>query len=394
MSWKPRAVGIVLSGHLGDIVLQSSVLKPVRDRFPDAEVILIATRIGKDLFGDSPYIDRVVEAGDLHLGPWTRFRVPARKALAKLTRKLWMPSVAVDTLIFPWLFVSPEEVDLLTTWVKFTESVGHVGGLSIDSKSQFQNVDPVWESRITNPVRMPDDFQSSHLLDHIARFLMGIGCQIAGPGDLHVEIPIGPEDRMSAAHLTASFEGRSYGVVFPGASFNRDLKMWPLNRYADVVRLLADAGPRCWMVCGADAEREDCAQLAESIRRSCPGIETLAVCGEPLRRIAAALEGAQLVIGNDNGGMHMAVAIGRPTVSIVSGALEVLYFPWGDAKIHRAAMHRLDCWGCLYSCTQPRVICIEGISPEHVANECRLATAAPLDALGEFFPHWGYAGAS
>jgi ADP-heptose:LPS heptosyltransferase len=94
------------------------------------------------------------------------------------------------------------------------------------------------------------------------------------------------------------------------------------------------------------------------------------ICGAPIRHVAAMLERARLVIGNDNGGMHLAVAIDRPTASVVSGASRRLYFPWGDPDRHRAIAHELDCWGCSFNCRQSSVLCMNMISAARVAGEC------------------------
>jgi ADP-heptose:LPS heptosyltransferase len=232
-------------------------------------------------------------------------------------------------------------------------------------------VDPKWEKGVTDPVCVTPDYLSSHLFVQIANLLRTIGCDVSCADDLRVEINLSDDDRLVAERLTASLMGRPYGVIFPGATGFRHIKMWPADRFADVVRILGRNGLRSWLICGARKERDDCTRLAALIRASHANVETAILCGQPLKHVAAVLEGASLVVGNDNGGMHLAVAMGRPTVSIVTGALRKHFFPWGDQKRQRAVMHQLDCWGCRYDCILPRVMCIEGISSELVAAECQ-----------------------
>ncbi|MBW2713046.1 MAG: hypothetical protein JRC77_04775, partial [Deltaproteobacteria bacterium] len=98
MTSNPKTIGLVLEDHLGDVVLYSSILKPVRQRFPNSKIILIASWAAKELFADSPYVDQVIEEDDLILGPFKRLRVPKQRGLARRTAFLWGPSLRVDLL--------------------------------------------------------------------------------------------------------------------------------------------------------------------------------------------------------------------------------------------------------------------------------------------------------
>jgi len=333
-----RSVGIVLGAHLGDVILYSSVLKPLRDHFSDAEIILIASPPAEDLFGDSPYIDRVVGVRQLYpdLEPWAL-------------------NLVVDALVYPCHFVSPFEYDLLSV-IGQREVIGRIGGPCIDRTGKRHSRNPFWENNVTYSIPLPRNHQSTHVFHHIAEFLRELGCATPGASDLRVEIDIRENDFLSAWSLIASFGSQPYGMLFPGASYFRDLKMWPLDRYAEVIRLLGSRGPRCWVVCGAEAERQECHDVVQLLRRTCPDIQAAISCGQPLRHVAALLKGARLAIGSDNGGMHMAVAVGTPALSIVSGAGDELYFPWGNPDIHRAVKYPMEC--------------IEGITPKAVADEC------------------------
>jgi ADP-heptose:LPS heptosyltransferase len=363
----PRVIGVVLAGHLGDVILRSAVLGPLRRRFADAEILLIASRFGRELFADSRHVDRTVDIAELRLGPWKKFPRPVARTLANLTRDRWAPALEVGMLVFPGHLTSHVELDLLDL-VACEQSIGHVGGPHVDGE-KLSAARPEWEKRITIPMPLPGNYQSSHLLAHISRMLGALSCDVSEAQSLRVEIGIEVKDRNAANLLTSSLSQQAYGVIFSGASFNRAIKMWPLDRFADVVgQLRRRLGS--WVICGSQAERSDCSHLADLIRSRCPGIEVATICGAPVRQVAAMLERAKLVIGNDNGGMHLAVALDRPTASIVSGASRRLYFPWGDPERHRAIAYELDCWGCSFNCRQSSVLCMTMISAARVVGEC------------------------
>jgi len=370
MTSNPKTIGLVLEDHLGDVVLYSSILKPVRQRFPNSKIILIASWAAKELFADSPYVDQVIEEDDLILGPFKRLRVPKQRGLARRTAFLWGPSLRVDLLIFPLYFAQPTSAELQGV-IKAREVIGYVGGPYIGINHRL------WETNITHPIAIMENYRSKHVFDHIRHFLSEIGCEDSQTSDLKIEIELKESDYQGLAPLIASFEGEPYGVILPGCGFRPWIKEWPQERYAEVMRLLGDAGPRCWLICGAGNELQACQDVAQSLEDNCPDLRTSISCGPPLSRFAAALKEATLTIGCDNGGMHMAVALDTPTVTIVSGTIGERYFPWGNPERHRVATHPMDCWGCDYQCVHELPFCVRNITPHQVAENCKAILSHP-----------------
>lgn len=366
------STGIALVGHLGDVVLYSCVLKPVRELFPNEEIVLIASEPAQQLFARSPYVDRVVHMDAVMFGPWHRLKTPKREGLANRTRRLWAPSLNVDRLILPYHFVMRDHLILINV-VARREMIGCVNVPFIGAEYS-----DLWEKSITHPVDISQQDQTNHVLDNIALFLNQIGCSNITPDRLVVEIATNETERVSARSISKGFGGRPYGMIFPGGSYNRGMKIWPVDRYATVIKNLGRWAPGCWLVCGSVEEQETCESLVERLQSQTPQVQALPVCGVSLPSVAALQKSAQLVLGTDNGGVHMSIACGAPTVSIVGGMLPHRYLPWGDLKIHRTVSYPMDCWGCRYTCTRPSVECIENITPEAVVESC-LAVLAVHD---------------
>jgi len=364
-----QRIGVVLLGHLGDVLLGSSVLKPIRRQFPDAEIVMIGSRFARELFTESPHTDRLVDFEQLCLGPWRDSRFRRRRMLARMTRTFWAPALTVDKLVLPVPYVSRYFLDALSL-VKGREVIGYSNGPFVDGQAQYGKSDADWTRLLTKPVAFLPNYRFSHLRTHHLRLLDELGCKVESVDDLPVEIPLTDADRATAASLVEATDDGGLGIVFPGASFNRQIKIWPIKRYADVIMHLGERAPSRWLVCGAENEEDTCSKVADAICTCRPHHRVDVACGKPLKQIAALLERAKLAIGADNGGMHMAVATGTPSVAIVSGAARVLYFPWGDPARHRAVMHPMDCWECTYSCIHESVECIVKISADRVAEAC------------------------
>lgn len=103
-------------------------------------------------------------------------------------------------------------------------------------------------------------------------------------------------------------EGRAVGVFLGG----RGPKRWPAERFAAIARAAVAAGHPV-VFFGGPAERDALAAL--------PKVEGSTIAAPlPLREFAATMRGCRAVVTADTGPMHVAVAVGVPTVAIFSAS--------------------------------------------------------------------------
>jgi len=123
-----------------------------------------------------------------------------------------------------------------------------------------------------------------------------------------------PEEREQAATaLTrAGLAGRPYLVVAPGASYG-PAKQWGADRFGVVAREGVRRGLVPVLVgSGSDRPAPDSVRAMAS-----DGSPLLDLIGETtLRELIGILAGADAVLSNDSGVMHLAAALRRPTVAI------------------------------------------------------------------------------
>ena len=140
-----------------------------------------------------------------------------------------------------------------------------------------------------------------HLIDR-CRQLAGaaLGYRVEGPPRFGFAVP-GPGPR-------AAVPDRRY-VVLIHATSRRD-KLWPEGHWTKLIASFVADGYTIVLPWGVPVERERSARLAA-------GIDAAIV---PERRgvaeMAALLAGARLVVGVDTGLVHLAAALGTPTVSL------------------------------------------------------------------------------
>ena len=91
---------------------------------------------------------------------------------------------------------------------------------------------------------------------------------------------------------------------------SRDDKLWPEESWILLGRALQEQGLACLLPAGSAGERERAGRLAQAI----PG--AIALPPLSLRELAGHLAAARIVIGVDTGLVHLAAALGRPTLAL------------------------------------------------------------------------------
>jgi ADP-heptose:LPS heptosyltransferase len=167
-------------------------------------------------------------------------------------------------------------------------------------------------------------------------------------------------------------ENRIVGLV-PGASDGR--KRWSAKRFAEVATGLHDLGLGVVLL-GAHGEAPLAARVKE--HTSAP---LVSLAGDTsLSVLSALLSELDLVITNDTGTMHLAAAVGTPTLTVTLGPAHVHESaPFGEG--HLVIEPELHCHPCDFAsyCADP--VCHDLVSPEAVLElTCALLFGRDPDA--------------
>lgn len=123
-------------------------------------------------------------------------------------------------------------------------------------------------------------------------------------------------------------------------------KRWPLAHWQALARRAADAGLEVLLPWGNASEQAD----ARTIASAAPAARVLPALG--LAELARILAGAHAVVGVDTGLAHLAVALGRPTVTVYGATDPARTGTWGPGQSTLAA--EFPCAPCLARrCVQP-----------------------------------------
>ena len=120
-------------------------------------------------------------------------------------------------------------------------------------------------------------------------------------------LPFDPEAEKWAEGLMADAGGAPAVLINPGAGWGA--KRWPVERYADVARVLLNRGYRVFVNAGPGE-----VVLADTIVKRTGGGAVSLLCS--IEQLIAITRRVRLAIAGDTGPLHLACALGRPVVGI------------------------------------------------------------------------------
>jgi heptosyltransferase-2 len=325
---------------LGDAVMSLPAVRLIRQSFRHAHLTVVARPSVSELYARESSVDQVI--------PYAPRGLRGKRAFAGGLRTEHFDCAillqnAFDAGLMAWLARIPERIGysrdgrgLLLTCAVATPAPGE-----IPRHERFYYLELLRRAGLIE--QFPDT--SAILLDGIP------AAREAG------------QRRLAELGITAPVIG-----VSPGAAFGT-AKRWLPERFAETARALSGSV----LVFGSAAERELCATVAALAGgRSLAGVTSLSEFIE-LASIC------RLFLTNDSGAMHLASALGVPTVAVFGATDDTTTGPAGPlARVVRA---QADCSPCLLRVCPIDHRCMTRVSVDRVA-------AAALELWKEPAPAW------
>jgi ADP-heptose:LPS heptosyltransferase len=175
-----------------------------------------------------------------------------------------------------------------------------------------------------------DDYE----VDSFLRLLEPLGVsQVAPSAGAWLQVP--DAARQKVTRLLPDGDERPLVVLFPGASIAE--RRWGAERFREVAAWCLGRDLRVAVV-GGEVERDE----GERIAADLPVIN---LAGQTtLAETAAILEIAAVVVSGDSGILHLAVGLGRPTVSLFGSGIAAKWAPHGPR--HVVLNKNLPCSPC------------------------------------------------
>jgi heptosyltransferase-2 len=297
---------------VGDAVMSLPALRAIRDRYPDASISVLARPWVADLYARESWRSRVIPytagARDWS-GKW--------RAATELRREKFDCAIllqnAFDAALIAWLARIPVRI-----------------GYARDGRGWL----------LTTPVAAPEPGGTpAHQRFYYLELLRRAG--------IASDLPPVEAIRLEGAEAAARdgrplLRGCTVGVS-PGAAYG-SAKRWLPERFAESAARLARELGGGVAVFGSWDERGLCEQVAIGIRAS--GVDALNFAGETtLRQFIDMAAACRVYLTNDSGAMHIASALGVPTVAVFGATDPIATGPTGP--LARIVREPFSCSPCL-----------------------------------------------
>lgn len=141
-----------------------------------------------------------------------------------------------------------------------------------------------------------------------------------------------------------------YFIVSPGASWVG--RMWSADKFTQLILDVKSRYRLNAVLCGSRAERSLCEQIATAV-----GDHVLNTAGETsLTEMVGLISSAQMIVTNDTSGIHIAAAVGTPSVCIVGGGHFGRFLPYPQELVGNkphVVNYDMECYGCNWCCSKP-----------------------------------------
>lgn len=165
--------------------------------------------------------------------------------------------------------------------------------------------------------------------------------------------------------------GEPYVVLNPNAGSLSLERRWPQASFAEVAQRVNDGTRATTILIGSASEREYTAGVRTAMREE-GAPRLLDMSGElTIGELCTLLAGAQAVVSNDSGPMHLSAALGAPTLGLFGPETPMMYEPIGPQA--RVLWKPPVCSPCINvhqgkvaSCIHTRPECMVNITPDEV----------------------------
>jgi heptosyltransferase II len=327
---------------IGDFVRCHSVVKVLRQRFPDRPVDMLSSTLCAPLTDYMPGLRQAVVV-DL---PRNRLALGQQRELAA---RLKHESYGT-ALIMPRTW----KAALAPFFAGIPERTGFVG-----------------EARyfLLNDLRSSEK-KLPRMVDRCGALALPQGAEI--PGDWPLPELKVPREEIEAWRRKRGLDADNRPVVALAPGAVGPSKRWPKDSYAAVARKLMAEGFAVWIL-GGPGEKDLATQIAGDT-------QARDLTGTDLRDAILALAGAVAAISNDSGLLHVAAALGTPSIGIFGPTSPWHWAPLNPLAATIETANALPCRPCHKPvCRLGHHHCMTEIAPEQVlaAVQASLKTEEP-----------------
>lgn len=323
---------LIRLSSLGDIVLTTPAIRAIRLHHPNAYIAMLVAKQSACILQHNPHLNEIIHFD----------RIARNKDTGEMYRILRILrkqkfSLSID-------FQRKFRSEILMYLSGATERVG---------------------KGILSTIRVPES-GNKHATEHYFDLLHAAGIPAE---DRQLEVFVHESERSKANQLfkhEGIIEGDLIIGLFPGAGWK--LREWMPERFATIGDKLVTTFNAKVVIFGGSTDVD----LVNHIVNTMDEYAYNFAGKLNLRDLASCVEKCDLFISNDTGPMHIATAVGTPTVALFGPGNHIRFQPIGD--IHTLLRHDVPCSPCKqFTGKCKNNICMKGITVDDVWESiCRI----------------------
>ncbi|MDD5559177.1 putative lipopolysaccharide heptosyltransferase III [Candidatus Methylomirabilis sp.] len=305
----PERILVIKLRYLGDVLLSTPVLAGLRAVFPKAHLSMLVNPGTEAMIATNPHLDEVLIA--------ERAGSPLRQLgfAAALRRRRFD------------LVLDLTDGDRAAILSRLTGAAIRVGF----------NREGRWRGRLYTHL-VPMQEQPMPMIRQHLMALEALGIPVAPTLPV---LKVRPADESAAGEALTALKiapGERFVAVHPGARWW--FKSWPAARFAALIDYIQGKLGVKAVLLGSVADQEITEAILGQVETGCRSLAGRLT----LLELAGLLRQAALFVGNDNGPMHIAAAMGTPVVGLFGPADPRI---WGPAGQGHATLYKgIDCRPC------------------------------------------------
>lgn len=274
---------------VGDAILALPALRAVRNRFPEAEIAILARPYVADIYRDQQICDQLIvyDSANAHAGFFGRERIAAELRAKKFDVAFLLQN-AFDAAWLAWRAGIPERI-----------------GYARDGRNLL----------LTKAIAVPKPGEiPPHEKFYYLELLRRAGWIDSLPDKSFISLHVPEQSRLRAGEFLAQAGARKNSLriaIGAGASYG-SAKCWPSSRFAELANWLQFQSDCDVILFGTPSEAAVTSAIAAGMRKSPVDLTGKTAIAD----LPALLSHCHLFIGNDSGAMHVAAAVGLPVIAV------------------------------------------------------------------------------
>lgn len=317
---------------VGDMVMSQALFIALRQRQPGCRITVLAPAWSRPLLARMPEVDAAIDLPFAH----GEFNLGGRLAFARgLEPKRFDQAILLPNSFKSALIPAAAGIPLRTGW-----------------RGE-------WRFWLLNDIRLLDRRKYPRMVERCVALAYPAGRPLPEP----LPRPRLRADPQRLAALREQFAldpSRPVLALCPGAEFGPS-KRWPEAHYANLAGTYAERGWQIWLL-GSQRDRPVTDAIVEHLPAALKAQAHNLAGTTELADAVDLLAGADLVVSNDSGLMHIAAALDRPLI-VVYGSSSPGFTPPLSARAQTLSIP-VDCGPCFQrECPKGHLKCLNDLSP-------------------------------